>query len=65
MSIMQSSRRFVQWLTGVAAAGALAWFGAPFVVDDPLPAVKARTPVRVWKDRTGRILHYERTYNHE
>lgn len=44
---------------------ALVWFGAPLVVDDPLPAVKARTPVRVWKDRTGRILHYERTYNYE
>ncbi len=54
-----------RWLAGFAAAGALAWFGAPFVVDDPLPAVKARTPVRVWKDRTGRVLHYERTYNHE
>ena len=46
-------------------ACAVFWFGTPFVVDDPLPAVKARTPVRVWKDRAGRILHYERTYNHE
>ena len=52
-------------LVAVMGLGALVWFGAPLVVDDPLPAVKARTPVRVWKDRTGRILHYERTYNYE
>ncbi|MCQ2390899.1 MAG: transglycosylase domain-containing protein [Kiritimatiellae bacterium] len=55
---------------GVAFAACLAlplmvWFGAPLVVADPLPAVKARTSVQVWRDRAGRVLHYARTYNHE
>ena len=55
---------------GVALVACLAlplavWFGAPLVVADPLPAVKARTPVQVWRDRAGRVLHYARTYNHE
>ncbi len=60
--------RIATCLTILAASAAICaaiWFGAPFMVDDPLPAVKARTPVRIWKDRTGRILHYERTYNYE
>ena len=64
---MASSRwsRPLKCLAAVAAFGAAAWFGAPFVVDDPMPGIKARTPVRIWKDRNGRILHYERTFNHE
>ena len=59
------AKKGLKGFIGLIGLFALVWFGAPFVVDDPLPAVKARMPVRVWKDRTGRILHYERTYNHE
>ena len=67
-SVMMNPFKGLKGLKGFMAfvgLGVLVWFGAPLVVDDPLPAVKARTPVRIWKDRTGRILHYERTYNYE
>lgn len=64
MDRLRSNRVFGAFAV-LLAAGSLIWFGAPFAVDDPLPAIKARTPVRIWKDCNGRVLHYERTFNHE
>lgn len=49
----------------IAAAVAAAWFAAPWLVDDPMPEVLARTPVRTWTDRNGAPLYYERTWNYE
>lgn len=57
--------RLVLALGAFAALGAVAWTLAPYLAPDPLPLVKARSGVKVWKDRLGRELHYERTYNHE
>lgn len=56
--------------TAICAAAAAtvavaAWFAAPFFVDDPMPGVLARTPVRVWADRNGAPLYCERTWQYE
>lgn len=52
-------------LCALVALGMALWFLAPYAAPDPLPRVRARTGVKVWKDRAGRELYYERTYNHE
>lgn len=44
---------------------AAVWLLAPYFVDDPLPKVYKRTPVRIWCDRNGIPLYYERTWNYE
>ncbi len=43
----------------------LAWALAPSFVDDPMVVINSRTPVRIWRDRNGTPVYYERTYNHE
>ena len=64
-------RRHFKHLLLVALAAALvaavvaAWLAAPSFVDDPLEALAAHTPVRVWTDRNGAPLWYERTYDGE
>lgn len=41
------------------------WIIAPYFVEDPLPRVYKRTPVRVWCDRNEIPLYYERTWQYE
>ena len=54
---------------GVVAAVVLVavgvWFAAPWCVDDPMIALKRHTPVRIWCDRNGKAVWYERTYDGE
>ena len=58
-------------LWGVAAAFVLAmtavglWFAAPWCVGDPLAELTRHTPVRIWRDRNGKAIWYERTYDGE
>ena len=47
------------------AAIAAAWIAAPWFVDDPLEELARHTPVRVWRDRAGRAVWYERTHDGE
>lgn len=58
-------RRIAIFLCLFVFVPALAWFLAPFFVDDPLPGLARHTPVRVWRDRAGRVVWYERTCDHE
>lgn len=59
------------WRRGIAAvalasaAAAAIWWIAPALVEDPLPGVLGRTPVRTWRDRHGRPLYCERTWHNE
>ena len=57
--------RLVALAAAPVAAGVAAWLAAPAFVDDPLEALAAHTPVRVWTDRNGAPLWYERTYDGE
>lgn len=41
------------------------WIIAPYFVEDPLPKIYQRTPVRIWCDRNGVPLYYERTWQYE
>ena len=50
---------------GLAFVGAAVWFAAPWFVDDPLVELGRHTPVRVWCDRNGKAVWYERTYDGE
>ena len=58
------SRLFLS-AAALALLAAAVWFAAPFFVDDPLPGVLARTPVRTWTDRNGVPLYCERTWQYE
>ena len=49
----------------LALAGGVAWFAAPWCVEDPLLELDRHTPVRVWCDRNGKAVWYERTYDGE
>ena len=57
--------RLVALAAALVAAVVAAWLAAPSFVDDPLEALAAHTPVRVWTDRNGAPLWYERTYDGE
>ena len=50
---------------GVALCVAVIWFVAPWCVEDPLLELGRHTPVRVWCDRNGKAVWYERTYDGE
>ena len=41
------------------------WFVAPWCVEDPLAELARHTPVRIWCDRNGKAVWYERTYDGE
>lgn len=41
------------------------WISAPSWVDDPLPKLQTQTPVRIWQDRNGKPIWYERTYDYQ
>lgn len=58
-------KRLAAGLAAAALACAAAWVAAPFLVEDPMPGVLARTPVRTWCDRDGRPLYCERTWQYE
>jgi len=51
-------------MTGLLAV-VVAWLAAPWFVDDPLVELERHTPVRVWRDRNGKAVWYERTYDGE
>ncbi len=46
-------------------AAAVAWFAAPWCVEDPLVELARHTPVRIWRDCKGRAVWYERTHDGE
>ena len=74
-------RRFWQWrrsascarlapaaLGGVLSAlllGLLFWWLGPWLVADPMRALSQQTPVRRYVDSQGRLVHLERTYDHQ
>ena len=41
------------------------WLVVPWCVEDPLLELDRHTPVRVWCDRNGKAVWYERTYDGE
>lgn len=43
----------------------LFWWLGPFLVADPMTALARQTPVRRYLDGKGRLLHLERTYDHQ
>ena len=47
------------------AALVIAWWLAPHFVDDPLDVLKRRTPVKTWRDRNGKAVWCERTFDGE
>lgn len=49
----------------LALAAVSVWFVAPWCVADPLAELARHTPVRIWCDRNGRAIWYERTYDGE
>ena len=51
-------------MTGLLAV-VVAWLAAPWFVDDPIVELERHTPVRVWRDRNGKAVWYERTYDGE
>ena len=44
---------------------AILWHLAPDWVDDPMPALRRHTPVRIWLDRNGKEVRIERTFDAE
>ena len=44
---------------------AVLWILAPSWVEDPMPALRKHTPVRIWLDRTGKEVRTERTFDAE
>ena len=50
---------------GVTLAATGVWLVAPWCVEDPLLELGRHTPVRVWCDRNGKTVWYERTYDGE
>lgn len=50
---------------GITLVGVMAWFAAPWFVSEPLVELGRHTPVRVWCDRNGKAVWYERTYDGE
>ena len=54
------------WIAvALAVLGCVAWFAAPWFVSDPLDELARHTPVRIWRDRNGKAVWYERTYDGE
>lgn len=51
------------FLLGLACT--VLWLLAPDWVDDPMPALRRHTPVRIWLDRTGKEIRIERTFDAE
>ena len=49
----------------IGIAGVILWHLAPNWVNDPMPALRRHTPVRVWLDREGRAVRMERTFDAE
>ena len=59
-------RRMPIWIAvALAVLGCVAWFAAPWFVSDPLDELARHTPVRIWRDRNGKAVWYERTYDGE
>ena len=52
-------------LSVLALGGVAVWFAAPWFVSDPLVELGRHAPVRVWCDRNGKAVWYERTYDGE
>ena len=50
---------------GVTLTVAAIWVATPWFVADPLVELGRHTPVRVWCDRNGKAVWYERTYDGE
>ena len=44
---------------------ALLWWFCPWLVGDPMECLAWQTPVRRYTDVQGRLLHLERTYDHQ
>ncbi|MBP5673295.1 MAG: penicillin-binding protein 1C [Victivallales bacterium] len=69
---MKIKKRTRIWLIAVCAtfvilgsAAWMAWRLAPNYCTDPFPELKAQTPCRVYRDRHGKLLYIERTYDYQ
>ena len=69
---MKTRKRTHFWLITACAAFALcgcaawtAWLFAPNYCTDPFPELKVQTPCRVYRDKHGKLLYIERTYDYQ